>query len=163
VQAVADAHDTLLRKTSDQRRRVAICSSDHLLPFHRCTSVEVEQPPPPQPINDPTAMHAVAEPHETPLSPISLAGLGVWIDQRLPFQRSSSAPPSWSDPTAVQAIAEAQDTLLRLSPVAVGVFWIDHLLPSHLSTGDPTVVQAVLDVHDTAESPPLGTVGTATV
>src|SRR3989442_1590459 len=67
----------------------------------------------------PTAVHALAEVHETSLSKLSVdpAGLGVaWITQEVPFQRSAKVSPvpelSTFSPTAVHALAEVQDTAL---------------------------------------------------
>jgi hypothetical protein len=83
----------------------------------------------------PTAMHAVADVHDTPVRSLEIAAavFGVrWIDQRLPSQRNarviSRVPELFSKrPTAVQAIGDVHATALRAlsdEPVGVGVGWI---------------------------------------
>ena len=107
-------------------------------------------------------MQAVLEAHDTPfrLTFVPPAGFGVrWIDHRLPFQRSTSAPPLYA-PTAVQAVVDTHDTSFsKLLYVGFGVSWIDHRLPFQCSAsivppGEfPTAVHAVGDGHDTPASP----------
>ena len=68
----------------------------------------------------PTAVHEVAELHETPSNATSNCPEGagtVWSVQLVPFQRTASG---WlgkslnpAPPTAVQALAEVQDTPRR--------------------------------------------------
>jgi hypothetical protein len=121
---------------------------------------------------DPTPVHAVVDVHDTPRSTPSVAPLGVgivWINQRTPSHRSANGklvPVLLSDdPTALHAVVDAHDTpqsTLSVAPVGAGIGWIDQPTPSHrstngavvpaLSTKDPTAVQAVVDVHDTAWS-----------
>jgi hypothetical protein len=126
---------------------------DQLVPFQRSTNPS------------PTAVQAVADGHDTPLSWLTgwPVGLGEdWIDQVLPFQRSAKVP--WLlPPTAVQATAEVHDTpskKLYVALVGFGVDWTDQLVPSQRSAKvsalplfvdkkDPTAVHAVVDVHDT--------------
>jgi hypothetical protein len=90
------------------------------------------------------------------------------IDQLVPFQLSAkgmwvyTVPLVSISPTAVQAVVAVHDTLLRLKElplVGLGVDWIDQLVPSQCSanveallppTADPTAVQAVVEVQDTA-------------
>jgi hypothetical protein len=107
----------------------------------------------------PTAMQAVGEGHDTPLSVVEMA-LGICsVAQRLPFQRSTSAAPS-EFPTAVQAVGDAHDTadkLLSSAPAGSSVAAIAQRLPFQRSTSAapsefPTAVQAVGDAHDTADS-----------
>jgi hypothetical protein len=111
---------------------------------------------------DPTAVQAVLDMHDTPLRVLLVVpvGLGVvWIDQLVPFQPSanvtSGPDPMLDHPTAVQAVLDVHDTELRLLySTGGGVVWIDQLVPFHRSANDvpfpsPTAVQAVLDVHDT--------------
>jgi hypothetical protein len=110
----------------------------------------------------PTAMHAVAEVHDTPLNdPDVPPGLGVvWTDQPVPFHRSASVVPPGPPPTAVHAVAEVHDTALRLVVVGSAVVWIDQLVPSQRSTNvgpnerpeNPNAVQAVAELHETPSS-----------
>jgi hypothetical protein len=118
----------------------------------------------------PTAVQAELETHDIPdrrLSPP--LGLGVvWIAQALPFHCSASVtkvPLLPEDPTAVQAVALVHDTPASLFWIAIdplpglGVGWITQLEPFQASATvstkplrkkNPTAVQAVADVHDTA-------------
>jgi hypothetical protein len=90
VHAVLEEHDTAVKPTVG-----GVASTDQLLPSQRSTngtratsSAGGEAP---------TAMHAVAEEHDTPVKlPYTPAGVGC-IDQRLPSQRSTngtSVPPA---------------------------------------------------------------------
>jgi hypothetical protein len=89
----------------------------------------------------PTAVQAVADVHETPLSSLPLApgkfGV-VWSDQLVPFQCSArviSLPMlSTEFPTAVHAMDDAHETpLSMLAPFGFGVVWIDQVVPFQLS------------------------------
>jgi hypothetical protein len=87
---------------------------DQLLPFPRSARVSCA---PSLLVYDPTAVHAVADVHDTPFSWLAAppSGLGVpWIDQPAPFQRSAkvTAAPVLSeyDPTAVHIVAAVHDT-----------------------------------------------------
>jgi hypothetical protein len=82
------------------------------------------------------------------------------IDQRLPFQRSTSAssPAEPEDvPTAKQLVAVGHDTLARLPerpPRGLGLSTIVQRVPSHRSTkvladDVPTAKQLRSPVHDT--------------
>lgn len=138
---------------------------DHLAPVQRSTSAF------PCPLC-PTAMHALADVHDTLPKPPPTAGVR-WIDHRLPFHRSTRVfigpgPPKDfpSPPTAVQALAEVHDTPDRKpSCPGLGVRWIDHLAPFQRSTNavrallTPMATQALADGHDTPEKispPPAG-------
>jgi hypothetical protein len=120
-------------------------------------------------------VQAVAEVHETPFRRLALRprGFGVrWIDQRLPFQRSTNPirvglPPGVVDtPTAMQNLPDVHDTPLSVAssaPTGLVVRWIDQRLPFQCSASGasrpranfaPTALQAVADVHDTALSAP---------
>ncbi len=111
-------------------------------------------------MTEPTAVHAVADVHDTALMRPPPMRLGV-DDQLVPFQRSADSPPG-PTPTAVQAVAEVHDTALRLVVVGLGVVWIDQLVPFQASTSvppvpalfekPPTAMQAVGVVHDTPVS-----------
>jgi hypothetical protein len=119
-------------------------------------------------VNDPTAVHAVADGHDTPPRTLLVApaGLGVvWIVQLVPFQASANvavaAAPLVNDPTAVQTVADGHDTPLSWLPVApagFGVLWTAQLLPFQasartwlplLSEKLPAAVHALADAHDT--------------
>jgi hypothetical protein len=169
VQALVEVHDTPLRLAYAAPVGVGVDWIDQLVPSQRSTNGPFPMWP--------TAVHAVAEVHDTPFSMAPPVGLGVdWIVQRVPSHRSakvSSSPPRLNkEPMAVQAEAEVHDTPVRtLSTGLVGlrVDWIDQLVPSQpwakvrefgagtlLFTMSPTAVQAVVEVHDTALSPMRG-------
>jgi hypothetical protein len=94
-------------------------------------------------LEDPTAVQAVLDVHDTPMTPLPVVpvGLGVvWIDQLVPFHCSANVTSGLEpvlDPTAVQAVLDVHDTPLRLllsvAPVGLGVVWIDQLVPFHRS------------------------------
>jgi hypothetical protein len=75
------------------------------------------------PPEEPTAMQASAEAHDTPLKPLPAAtGLGLGTtDQWAPSQDSARVPVTSllfpKAPTAMHKSAEMQDTLPKLSPV----------------------------------------------
>jgi hypothetical protein len=166
VQAVGDVHDTALNLTGFPVG-LGVVSTDQLVPFQPSAKVTV---PVVEIKLEPTAVQAVADVHETPLSVLdsALVGLGVVsIDQLAPFQRSANDTVSRVElelePTAVQAVADVHETELRRSPpVGLGVLWIDQSVPFQRSANvaslptrlkeSPTAVQAVLDVHDTPTS-----------
>ncbi|MFL5859704.1 MAG: hypothetical protein ACJ780_02850 [Solirubrobacteraceae bacterium] len=138
---------------------------DHLVPFQRSTSGNpVHGPEPPeQPAptsKPPTTVQAVADVHDTPLKELEVApaGLGIpWLDQILPFQRSTNGKPLLKDPAAMQAFADAHDTPFN-PPAGLGIRCSDQVLPFQRSTNGPklpTAVQTVADVHDTPLSPLL--------
>src|SRR6202035_2490116 len=128
----------------------------------------------------PTAVHALAELHDTPLSALVRAAFGlgvVWIDQLVPFQPSATvaalAASEPEDPTAVHALAELHDTpfiTLNCAPFGLGVDWIDQLVPFQRSANvtaapplfvnSPTAVHSLAEVHATPFNPlscaPLG-------
>jgi hypothetical protein len=138
---------------------VAVVWIDQVLPSQRSASgSEV----PTLLISFPTAVHAVAEVHDTPDKLMLAAPLGVgvvWIVHVLPSQRSASVPPL-PDPRAVHAVADVHETAFRVTP-PFGVAWIVQVRPSQASASvrseqlnpqkpiDPTAVHAVAEVHDT--------------
>jgi hypothetical protein len=69
----------------------------------------------------PTAVHARADTHDTPLKnpPRSSGGFGTaWIDQPRPVQRSAATIPPFPpgpDPTAIQPLADQHDTLRNVT------------------------------------------------
>ena len=101
VQAVADAQDTPVRNGSVSRTvsEMLIGSIDQVAPFHRSAKSDNPGPWVPSicPSLNPTAVQAVGEVHDTPVR-IGCCDVGLAvgrIDQRLPFQRSTSgrSPP----------------------------------------------------------------------
>jgi hypothetical protein len=137
VQAAADAHDTALRVVS-LPDGFGELPSDHRTPFHRSTSVRVVAPL----TTSPTVTQSLADTHETPKSAATEAPLGAgagWLDQRLPFHRSTSGTtvPARlaSNPTAMQSLDATHDTPVRkLLPDSAGVDWIVHFVPFQRST-----------------------------
>src|SRR5450755_266639 len=98
------------------------------------------------PRSDPTAMHAVADGHDTPFSGASMplpeltsGGAGMlWTVHRDPFQPSANGTvPLVSDPTAMQIRTEGHDTPLRSLAARLGARWIDHRKPFQRSTNAP--------------------------
>jgi len=145
VHFVADVHDTPRRLLLGGPLGLGVVWIVQLVPSQRSANV------PPLPMlgpDSPTAVHAVADVHETAFR---LPPLGVvWVVQVLPSQRSASPP----DPTAMHAVADVHETPFRLTPL--GVAWIVQVLPFHRSASvtwlllsSPTAVHAVADVHDT--------------
>jgi hypothetical protein len=89
VQA-ADVHETPLSPLAVASVGFEVVWMDQLVPFQRSASVRWV---PVLAVKLPTAVQAVADVHETPLSPLAVApaGFGVFsIDQVVPFQRSAS-------------------------------------------------------------------------
>jgi len=88
-----------------------------LVPFHRSARVLALGV---KALEPPTAVHADADMHDTPLSVAPpWDGLGVgWMLQRVPFHRSARVVPSALPPTAVHAEGEVHDTLFRAPPPA---------------------------------------------
>ena len=174
VQAAAEVHETPLNEDLTAPVGTWVDSSDHVVPFQRSAKVVEAKELFSQ---KPTALQAVADVHDTPLSSIEEAPLTVgtvWIPQVVPFQRSANAtvPVPFELPTAVQAVADVHETPSRLevlAPVGFCVVWIVHVAPFQRSAKvlvalpldeDPTAVHAVAEMHDTAcsvlEVAPLG-------
>jgi len=88
--------------------------------------------------SEPTAAHAWAAEHDTPLSRLVSFPLGLpgdWSFHLLPFQVSANAP-STEDPTAVQASVALHDTAASRSeaePLGLGVLWTAQVVPFHAS------------------------------
>jgi hypothetical protein len=163
--APAEVHDTPISSLAfpsavGSATALGVRWIDHVEPFQRSAKVAPLTSPLTTPEEPPTAVHALADVHDTPLKKESwAAGLGVrWTDHLEPFQRSSSGlfP---SDPTTTRARGEVRDTALS-EPPGLGVRWIDQrdpfqrstsavLLPA-ASTNDPTATHTLRDVHDTA-------------
>jgi hypothetical protein len=116
----------------------------------------------------PTAKQAFVDAQETASKLLSSPEYGsvvVWIDQRLPFQRSASGARCLSgvavQPTAVQALGDTHDTPSS-PPGTLGVGWIDQRLPFQRSTNAaspagtvswPTATHADGEAQDTAVKP----------
>jgi hypothetical protein len=127
--------------------------------------------------DQPTAVQALADVHDTPRSWLWSAVEVGWIVHVVPFQCSAnvrSAPtPSLYEPTATQAIGDEHDTPFSWAwdaPTGLGICSTVHVLPFQRSTkvkvltpgstDHPAAVQASADVHDTADSaPPPGRIG----
>jgi hypothetical protein len=123
----------------------------------------------------PTAVHALAEAHDTANSVVVDApvGFGVgWIVHAWPSHTSAnvtSGPPpdATEDPTATQLFLEVHDTAASAlfgAPVGFDVCWIVHAWPSQISANvppkvvpgvverPPTAMQSRFEVQVTAES-----------
>jgi hypothetical protein len=127
----------------------------------------------------PTATHAAAPGHATPLNPPPPGAFDVVSRLQLrPSQRSATVKvvlelaTLW--PTAVQAEADEHETLFKnaaCEPVGFGVDCTVHFVPFHCSASvipplglvDPTAEQAEAEVHATENSaaPGLAPVGVA--
>ena len=107
-------HDTAFRKLNCAPDGTGVGWMLHLVPSHRSAKVPEFEPP--------TAMHAYAEVHDTPLSPAPpCGGLGVaWIAQVVPSQCSAKVP-EFENPTAVHDTAEVQATPNRTPPPGGGL------------------------------------------
>ena len=143
MQAVSDAHDTDFREAYLAPAGEGTRWSDQLPPFQPIAS---------GPSEDPTAVQAVNDAHDTPAARMPPLGVG-WTDHLLPFQRSTSPP------TAVQAVGDAHDTPLNPPTPTSDIIWLDQVVPSQraATTHDPrefpgtppTALQAIGDAHDT--------------
>jgi hypothetical protein len=172
VQEVADGQDTPSRSPCAVPVGLGVVWMDQAVPFQVSASVDVS-PVEASLMYEPTAVHAVADRHETPSKEACMpgAGLGVgWIDQWVPFQCSASGTSSdefvAAAPTAVQEVADEHETADReLSPApGLGVGWIDQRVPFQCSASGtlwagrlgfgwyPTAVQEAADRHDTLTS-----------
>ena len=93
-----------------------MCWIDQPEPFHRSTNAEDLPFSPGFVISVPTAVHAIAEVHDTPESapPTEPGSLGVGRADQLPSHRSAnvfgSAKPAWTSPTAMQNRTDGHDT-----------------------------------------------------
>jgi len=124
----------------------------------------------------PTAVHTLAEMHDTPLKRASVSvpvGFGVaWIDHAVPFHTSASVSGDGlallDSPTAVHAVALTHDTPRSTVSVAPAGFGVDRTVqvePFHSSASEwvvllaevelPTALQRVGDVQETPMSAPV--------
>jgi hypothetical protein len=127
AQNALDAHDTPDNPPPNPgpNAKTLVASIDQLEPSQRSTS---GAPTPPAASNggaEPTAVQAVADVHDTPLRTLGRESAGFdWIDQRTPFQRSTSAndlPDLFLKyPTATQALREVHDTAVRTLSLEAG-------------------------------------------
>ena len=109
----------------------------------------------------PTAMHALADVHDTALRLLWLvpAGLGVgWTVHWTPFHSSARVFGGWA-PTDSHAIAEVHDTPRSLLEPGSGVGASRHLWPSQITVRAvlperrvPIATQAAAELQETAES-----------
>jgi hypothetical protein len=139
----------------------------HFVPFH-CSAIvptllpELSNQPP-------TAVHAFAEVHDTPVGrpPAASASVGIgWRLHLFPSHLSAPIAPPVLFPTAVHALGEVQETAFKNQPglFEVGVGWMLQRVPfqrsvsvptelPELSTEMPTATHADGDVHDTPSRP----------
>jgi hypothetical protein len=126
VQVVEDVHDTPFRAMVVAPAGLGVLWIVQLVPSQISASVRWVLPT----SYDPTAVHAVADVHDTPFRAmvVALAGVGVlWIVQLVPSQISASVSgvlPTTYAPTAVQAVADVHDTPVKppdVAPVGFGV------------------------------------------
>src|SRR3954447_10638528 len=112
MQTLAEAHDTPVRTPYVVPVGLGVRLIVQLVPFHASENALFVDVPP-----NPTAMHLVAERHDTLSRALSPAGRGVALTlQALPFHASARGrlPPGWDfvayPPTAMQAWDELHDT-----------------------------------------------------
>jgi hypothetical protein len=142
VQASADAQETL-SGTPSVNGPVWI---DHCFSF-QCSAKNRPS------LLRPTAVQAAGDAQDTAVSMALAVGVRI-VDQRLPFQRSTSgASPvtGWSvAPTAMHMLGEAQETPSR--PVSVwptlGVVWIDQRFPIQRSASGPPLLSTPMAIHE---------------
>lgn len=159
----AEPHPTARSKTPLTE---GVAWTDQLLPFQRSANAA--------PLKlllvwSPTAVHALAELHETAFSSLKMAPVGTgvaWSAQPVPFHRSASGTP-WLllfsvVPAAVHALAEVHETLRSLLSgelPRLGVAWIAQLVPFQRSASGnsskllvvvyPTATHELADAHET--------------
>src|SRR5262249_61705940 len=126
----------------------------------------------------PTAVHDVADAHDTPDSAVPGGAASAWMVQVAPAERSTIAPvvvplPDRvvSSPTAMQRSGALHDTLCSAMfvPAGRGIVWAIHRLPVHRSVStlvspelSPTAMQSRSVGQDTpSSSPPPDGTGTA--
>jgi hypothetical protein len=121
VHAVAEMHDTLNSVDVFAPVGFGVASTVHVFPFHFSATVKEALEVVFKKLEVPTAVHAVAEMHDTLISSgfVAPAGVGMgWIAQAVPFHRSATVKEALAGklvlevPTAVQAVAEVHDTLI---------------------------------------------------
>lgn len=166
VQAVADVHDTPVKKLIGAPAGAGIDSTVQLVPSHLSAMTAPA-------LLFPTAVQALVEVQETAFrNAPGLLDVGVgWMLQLVPFQVSVSVPTglpelSKAGPTATQAEGDVHETppkTLKGVPGGLGVGVIRHAVPSQSSASGPlalpkgsvawpTAMQAEDDLHDTPRS-----------
>ncbi len=154
MQAEADGHATVFKKTNCAPAGVGVGWMRHRVPFHRSASVPA--------FEFPAAVQAEGDVQATlARKPPPCLGLGVgWMLHRLPFHRSARVlalgVKALEAPTAMQDEADMHATPDRTPPpcLGLGVGWMRHRLPFHRSARVPafefpTAVHAEDDVHVT--------------
>jgi hypothetical protein len=160
-------HETPVNELTLASSLAVVCSNQRA-PFQRSASATTR----PRWVNDPTAVQAVGDEHDTPsseLPPVSIVGV-LCIDHLPLRQRSTRVErlPAVSTkyPTAVQSVWVEHDTassVLKSKP-GLGVVWTDQSTPFQRSarvdrlppaTKYPTAVHALADVHETPLSTTL--------
>ena len=171
MHALAVAHETDSRSLSSAPGGLGVGWIVHVDPFHRSANVHSPHAPGGADggLSVPTAVHALAEVHETEVSALSAApgGFGVgWTAQLVPSHRSASVCLSCS-PTAVQTAADGHatpDNCTNVAPTGLTVLWAAQVAPSHRSTNgngqtaplqSSTAEHASAAEHDTLDSPLL--------
>jgi hypothetical protein len=135
------------------------------LPFHLSARLVVLV----LPIDDPTAVHRVADMHDTLLRRLRVAPAGFGVDrmfQPAPFQNSARVVKELLDvvayPTATQAVADVHFTSSSEleAPAGLGTVCTAQEVPFHASANAPLVVVDVVAkptashaVADTQETP----------
>jgi hypothetical protein len=137
LQAVAEVQDTPVSWVWTAADGLAVDWTDQLVPFHPSAKVTSREGP----MNQPTAVQAVGDQHDTPFRWLYVAPVGLAVDsvdQLVPFQRSTNIVEP-AKPTAVQADGDVHDTPLSWPDVApgLGVGTIDQLVPSQRSANVP--------------------------
>jgi hypothetical protein len=97
VHAVVDAHDTRSSVVPRAPAGLGVDTTNQLVPSHASTGARSSL----LPEEVPTAVQAVADAQETPLSTLSRAPCGVaidWTDQRVPFQASARSTKEEPEP-----------------------------------------------------------------
>jgi hypothetical protein len=163
VQAVADEHDTPRSRLFLAPVGLGVGWMDQRVPFQCSASVSS-----PEELlkYDPAAVQEVTDGHDTPCKLLCTAPVGLgegWMDQRAPFQRSTSdpSPPEvllMYHPTAVHAVAERHDTPLKtevISGTGLGVGWMAQRLPfqrsARVSVTPELAVYVPTAVHEEGE------------
>src|SRR5579863_8054295 len=137
-QAVAAGHETALSCAVVEPLGAGTVCSVQAVPFH-CSANGVWFPP--ESVQNPTAVHAFTDAHETLVRKLCTApaGFGVdWTAQLVPFHRRASEtsvdPLPTASPTAVHAFAPLQETPDRALLAALGIVPTIQFLPSQVST-----------------------------
>jgi hypothetical protein len=154
MHACRDTHETAFSWGNEAERGIAgVGRRDQACPFQP-SAKRLCVPSALDAVISPTAMHPVAEKHDTSWAAMSLVwgGLGRCCnDQRTPFQRSIC--PST---TAMHTLGELHDTA-QASSCDLGILSTDQVNPSQRSASarvsdPPTAIHHGCDRHETASS-----------